>query len=225
MPVPGYPLLRWITPTAVVRSFSFPEYATDFHHEVISSFVQSKTVGNVVSHYSKGAYDEVQVEFIGDFSQSFADEVRAWWGHAARGGVFDFFLEGDLINTAPLHDFTYPPFDLAVVNFAGGSPPFIVGRELTVAGTTAAGDTARRGSFTLSTQTQDIPLYGPDKWKLGIALPSTLVRWHYPDEVVRSKYGFPDSVVLQGDYPLREEPGNIMRFSLQFRSLAAIVTP
>jgi hypothetical protein len=134
------PLIRWTTPTAVVRTFYFPDYVTDFSYQIVHSFIQSKTVGNVISHYPKAAYEEVSVEYLGDFNQAFADEVRAWWSHAARGGVFEFVVETDIEGTPVAYEFN-------------------------------------------------------------------------------------DAVVLQSNYPLVEEPGLIMRFSLRCRDIAAIVTP
>ena len=222
MPV-EYPLLRWTPPSGLVREILFPDYATDFSAEVISSFAQSETAGNVVSHYSRGAYDEVSVEFIGEWSQVFADEIRAWWSHAARGGAFDFFLEGDMKDTATVIEYAYPPGNQIVVSHVGA--PFIAGREAIVHPYLAASDLAKRGAFTIESITDVSLLYGANAWALGIGSPTTLVRRHDAGEIVRSKYGFPDSVILQREHPLVEEPGSIMRFSLRLRSFAGILVP
>lgn len=225
MPV-APPLFRWTTPSAVLRSFSLPDYATDFSSQVVSSFRQSVSPGNVIAHYPLGGYEEVSVEYIGAFDQTFADEVLAWWSHAARGGLFDFFLEGDMTASVPLYQDAYPP-DIAFLLVTSVGAPFLAGREAKIGPIAADADTAKRETFTIDTVTYASPPHPVNTWSLNILTPNALVRnhWGYIPEVVRSKYGFPDCVVLQNEYPLIEEPGNIMRFSLRLRSFAAIVVP
>lgn len=217
-PVGTPPKIRWNAP-AGLRTVTFPDYLTDFSHRYIVPTAQRETSGGVVAHYYEGAYDEVTAEWLGEFDQAFADELRAWWAHAGAGKLFEFYMEGDNINTALLFT-TYVSGGIVNVNYPAG-PPFPVNRELTIGPYTAAGDLAKRDAFTVTSVDESPPFTG--RWDLSFA--GSLPHEHLVGDLVRSKYGFPQCVCTNDSQPWREEPGRVLRVSIRFRSHADIVTP
>lgn len=218
MPTGTPPAIKWSPPSGSPRVITFPDYATDFSSRFIIPFTQPETAGNVVAHYAQGGYDEALVEYLGDWDQAFADEILAWWGHAAAGKLWEFWLEGDNTFSAGLYaDAAYSAYIL-VESFA---QPFPIGRELVVHPYTALYDIAKRDAFTADNIYEWPPFSGI--WRIDIT--PQLNFSHAAGELVRSRYGFVSCVTAQEEYPIVEEPGNVMRFSLRLRSQAAIVTP
>ena len=220
-----FPTIVWDSPSGIPQYIEFGDYLTDFSSQYHLFFDQSETIGGVQAHYPRGAYDEVSVEYLGAWDQAFADKVRAWWGHAASGRIWDFFFEADNSLTALVNSFSIADSYMKVDNVTqrGRLAPliFISGRPLVVHPALGGGDLGKRDAFIITSSSETVP--GSGIWYL--AFSGTLAHSHSVGEQVRSRYGYPSCVVLQSDYPLAEEPGNIMRFSLRFRSFVGIAVP
>jgi len=214
------PMIRWLPPAVAAQEIVYPDFLTDFKTKLMLSFYQQETPGGVQAHYPIGGYDEVASEYLGEWDQLFADQVRAWWSHAASGHLFDFWGEADQTDVGTVVTCTPGETWMDVYCVSVGTP-FKTPREYVVHPSTALYDIAKRDAF-LSTSADENPP-GSDIWRLHFSNPLTFA--HAAGEQVRSRYGYPNSAVLQSEYPLVEEPGHLMRMSLRFRSQAQIVTP